>query len=81
MQIQHEGIVSQQSHDTLSGGTGAESPLDDMLILSDPYDTCDHKQDGYTTQNATKFFSMWFDHSVLPKREQYQPWIVAYPKD
>ena len=55
--------------------------MDDMLILSDPYDTCDHKQDGYTTQNAEKFFSMWFDHFILPKREQYQPWIVAYPKD
>ncbi len=60
---------------------GTESLLDDMLIFADPYDTCDHRQDGYTTQNASKFFSMWFDHSCLPKNEQYQPWIVAYPKD
>ena len=60
---------------------GTESPLDDMLILADPYDTCDHNQDGYTTMNAMKFFSMWFDHSILPKKERYQPWIVAYPKD
>lgn len=60
---------------------GTESTLDDMLILADPYDTCDHNQDGYTTQNAQSFFSMWFDHFILPKSEQYQPWIVAYPKD
>ena len=60
---------------------GTDSALDDMLILEDPYDTCDHNQDGYTTQNAEKFFSMWFDHCILPKKEQYQPWIVAYPKD
>ena len=57
-----------------------ESPLDDMLIFADPYDTGDHYQDGYTVGNAIKFFSMWFDHSMLPKKERYQPWIVAYPK-
>ena len=60
---------------------GTESPLDDMLMFADPYDTCDHRQDGYTTQNAEKFFSMWFDHFILPPKEQYQPWVVAYPKE
>lgn len=60
---------------------GTKSMLDDMLIFADPYDTCDHKQDGYTAGNATKFYSMWFDHSMLPKKERYQPWIIAYPKD
>ena len=59
---------------------GTESPLDDMLIFADPYDTCDHYQDGYTVGNAVKFFSMWFDHSMLPEKERYQPWIIAYPK-
>lgn len=59
---------------------GTESSLDDTLIFVDPYDTCDHCQDGYTVGNAEKFFSMWFDHSMLPKKERYQPWIIAYPK-
>ena len=60
---------------------GTESPLDDMLIFVDPYDTCDHYQDGYTVGNAIKFFSMWFDHSMLPEKERYQPWIIAYPSE
>ena len=62
-------------YDTL----GTESPLDDMLILADPYDTCDHQQDGYVVQNAEKFFSMWFDHYMLPEDQRYQPWIIAHP--
>ena len=60
---------------------GTKSTLDDVLVLADSYDTCDHWMDGYTVANGEKFFSMWFDHSILPKKERYQPWIVAYPKD
>ena len=59
---------------------GTESFLDDVLILADPYDTCDHWQDGYTVNNGLKFFSMWFDHSMLPEEQGKQPWIVACPK-
>ena len=59
---------------------GTNSPLDDVLIMADPYDTCDHRQDGYTVNNGEKFFSMWFDHSMLPKDQQNQPWIIARPK-
>ena len=58
-----------------------ESTLDDVLIFVDPYDTCDHQQDGYTVGNAEKFFSMWFDHSMLPEKERYPPWIIATPKE
>jgi len=56
-----------------------ESPLDDVLILMDPYDTCDHKQDGYVVENGEKFYSMWFDHSMLPKKQRHQPWLIAQP--
>lgn len=59
---------------------GTESWLDDVLILADPYDTCDHKQDGYAVQNATKFYAMWFDHSMLPKEQASQPFLLAYPQ-
>ena len=58
-------------------GTG--STLDDVLIMVDPYDTCDHKQDGYTVNNGEKFYSMWFDHSMLPKEQAEQPFIIAFP--
>ena len=63
-------------YDTL----GTDSSLDDVLIFADPYDTCDHDQDGYTVQNGEKFFAMWFDHAMLPEKERNQPWVAAYPK-
>ena len=62
-------------YDTL----GTKSTLDDVLIMADPYDTCDHNQDGYVVQNGEKFYSMWFDHSMLPKKQRSQPWIIAQP--
>ena len=60
---------------------GTESTLDDMLIFVDSYDTSDHLQDGYTVGNGERFFSMWFDHSMLPEQERYQPWLIATPKE
>ena len=59
-------------------GTG--STLDDVLIMADPYDTCDHKQDGYAVNNGEKFYSMWFDHSMLPEEQANQPFITAHPE-
>ena len=53
---------------------------DDVLIFADPYDTTDHKQDGYTIGSLDRFYSMWFDHSMLPKRERNQPWLIATPR-
>ena len=58
---------------------GTDSPLDDTLIMADSYDTADHKQDGYSAVNGIKFFSMWFDHSMLPKKQRVQPWLTAHP--
>ena len=59
---------------------GTETTLDDVLIMADPYDTCDHKQDGYVVNNGEKFYAMWFDHSMLPEDQREQPWITAHPK-
>ena len=56
-----------------------ESTLDDVLVMEDPYDTCDHLMNGYVVQNGEKFFSMWFDHSMLPENQREQPWITAMP--
>lgn len=60
---------------------GTVSDLDDTLIMMDPYDVSDHWQDGYAVNNGWRFFSMWFDHSMLPENQRNQPWIVSYPKD
>ena len=59
---------------------GTKSPLDDMLIFADSYDTCDHLQDGYSADNGELFYAMWFDYSMLPKDQQNQPWIIATPR-
>jgi len=60
---------------------GTENLHDDVLIFADPYDTSDHKQDGYAIGSLDRFFSIWFDWCVLPKRERNQPWLIAVPKE
>ena len=55
-----------------------ENTLDDVLIMADPYDTSDHQQDGYTVNNAERFFSMWLDPH-MPEGQQEQAFIVAHP--
>ena len=52
--------------------------LDDVLIVADPYDTSDHKQDGYCVNNAERFFSMWLDPH-MPEGQQEQAFITARP--
>lgn len=59
---------------------GTENLYDDVLIFADPYDTSDHKQYGYTIGSLDRFYSMWFAHDLLPKREHNQPWLIAMPK-
>lgn len=54
--------------------------LDDVLIMADPYDTCDHRQDGYTVENGELFYEMWFDHSMFTEDMKVQPFVVARPK-
>ena len=63
-------------YDTL----GTENTYDDVLIFADPFDTSDHHVDGFGFGSADRFFSMWFDHSMLPENEREQPWLTAKPK-
>ncbi len=58
---------------------GTETSGDDVLIFVDPYDTSDHDQDGYAVGNGERFFYTWFDHSMLPKDQAEQPWIITRP--
>ena len=57
---------------------GTENTLDDVLVMVDPYDTSDHLQDGYTVNNAERFFSMWLDPH-MPEGQQEQAFIIAHP--
>lgn len=59
-------------YDTMS----TENTLDDVLIFADPYDTSDHKQDGYTVGNAERFYAMWFTHDTPPEEQVF---ITAHP--
>lgn len=50
---------------------------DDTLIFADPYDTSDHRQDGYSIAPLERFFCMWKDRAIEPKPYQLQPFIVV----
>ena len=45
---------------------------DDVLIFADPFDTSDHKQDGYTSGSFDRFYSMWFAVHTSSKKERNQ---------
>lgn len=62
-------------------GMDTENLYDDVLIFADPFDTSDHKQDGYAIESLDRFYSMWFDAHMLPKSERNQPWLIATPKE
>lgn len=59
---------------------GTENLYDDVLIFANPFDTSDHNQNGYSIESFDKFFSMWFDHCMLPQNERHQPWLIATPR-
>ena len=53
---------------------------DDVLVMADPYDTTDHRQDGYNIVPAQRFFYMWFDHSLFPQEERDKQWLSVQAK-
>lgn len=59
---------------------GTEHTGDDVLLMGDPFDTSDHLQDGYNIVPAERFFYMWFDHQLYPKKDQLRQWLTAKPK-
>lgn len=51
---------------------GTDTTIDDVLVLADPYDTTDHKQDGYLVQSAERLVWDWsaswdpdFDYGIF----------------
>lgn len=43
---------------------GTETSYDDVIIMADPFDLGDHRQDGYTIYNLHSFLRMW--RCILP---------------
>ena len=58
----------------------SDNSYDDVLIFADPFDTSDHKQDGYSCGSLDRFYTMWFDHNILPECERNQPWLIVSPE-
>lgn len=56
---------------------GTPSPIDDMLIMADPYDTSDQNQDGYVTKNAYRYYAAWVDYNVLGPNEKVQQYVTV----
>ena len=56
-----------------------ENTSNDVLIMADPYDTADHLQDGYVFVPAEKYFSMWYDSHLFPKKSRQKQWLIAVP--
>lgn len=59
---------------------GTDNPLDDVLIMADPYDVTDHCQDGYHVVSLARFFTMWREgHGSCGQPPFIQPYLVALP--
>ena len=43
---------------------GNESPEDQVIILADSYDTCDHLNDGYYIIGLDKFYFNWQNNKI-----------------
>jgi peptidoglycan hydrolase-like protein with peptidoglycan-binding domain len=56
---------------------GTDTPLDDVLVFADPYDTTDQYQDGYFTKNFEKYYCEWFDAGVMSAAESVQQYITV----
>lgn len=60
---------------------GTSTTADDVLILMDSDDVCDHCQDGYSVVSAEEFFHTWRDIGALPVDQRVQQYIVACPPE
>lgn len=59
---------------------GTEHEGDDVLIIADPFDTCDHNQDGYGILNAERFASNFSFYTFFPEdHEAEKCFIVVKP--
>ena len=38
---------------------GTDDTYDDVIIMADPYDTTDHRQDGYNVWGLERFYDLW----------------------
>ncbi|EAX95257.1 hypothetical protein TVAG_149750 [Trichomonas vaginalis G3] len=60
---------------------GTESFSDDVLIIADPYDSSDHRQDGYTIWPMERYYSLWHTKmSDQPLEEYYFQYVKISKK-
>ncbi len=57
---------------------GTEGTADDILVLADPYDTTDHKQDGYIIQPYERFIYDW--SAQWDKEYEQYIFVAAWPE-
>lgn len=62
-------------------GECSNDSRNNILILVDPYDTSDHRQDGYSIAPLERFFYSWKDRAIAPKPFQLQPFLVVEKKE
>ena len=60
---------------------GTDDLSDDVIIIADPYDTTDHRQDGYAVWSMERFYQMWNVPMprTIPGEEQWQYIRVSKP--
>lgn len=58
---------------------GDQNDDNDVLIMVDPYDVTDHKQDGYNIVPLERFYYMWFDAHLFKESEREKQWLTARP--
>ena len=64
-------------HDTM----GTEYTNDDIIILADPYDITDHRQDGYNIWGLTRFYALLSTKvALVPDTEQNYNFFIRVKK-
>ncbi|MGI6781648.1 MAG: hypothetical protein ACOX56_02280 [Acholeplasmataceae bacterium] len=63
-----------------SMGSDESTIYDKTLIMADPYDVIDHRQDGYFIQPAQRFFRWWLNVSKSGATTDEFDCVVVYPK-
>ncbi len=60
-------------------GEKMDSFGDDVIIFADPYDCCDHRQDGYSIERALDFIVWWRNMTVDGKLIEKYSFLVIDP--
>lgn len=55
---------------------GTEDTADDILIIADPYDSTDHRQDGYAIWSFERYYTLWgVNMTTQPLNEYFYQYV------